>query len=98
MEIDSRYRGQRSRLGAEPRRPQMHRPESALQRQRHFLPRKIPLRSYQYNYLRIGILHPADVLLRRTPPKLIAWVPPSYVAEGGTIRGRSIPIRKNSSD
>ena len=25
-----------------------------------------------------------NVLLRRTPPKQ-AWVPPSYVAEGGTI-------------
>ena len=26
-----------------------------------------------------------NVLLRRTPPKRDAWVPPSYVAEGGTV-------------
>ena len=38
-------------------------------------------------------LTPENVLLRRTPPKLSAWVPPSYVAEGGTVfRSENLPL------
>ena len=47
----------------------------------------LPLRDFILSYaddsFREGIA-PQNVLLRRTPPKQ-AWVPPSYVAEGGTV-------------